>query len=148
MINFREYLTEVKKQYKRGVLSHLSIMDHWANELAKLQNLPPSEHFSRSKKWFQRTNRPYTTQSGNWSISTDDPSSKTAEADIIAQNKQGVKFGVEAKSGRPSLTSATLGSSFDIKPQSRVAKHIYDGLMTIVYGVAIVTGKQIGRAHV
>jgi hypothetical protein len=130
MINFRQYLTEAQKEYKRGVLSHLSIMDHWANELAKLENLPSSGHFSRSKNWFQRTNRPYVAQSGNWSVSTEHPSSRTAKADILAQSKQGVKLGVEAKSGRPSLTSATLGSSFDIAPQSQVAKHIHDSLMS------------------
>lgn len=129
-MDFKEYLIEEKKQYKRGVLSHLSIMDHWANEISKLQNLPTSEHSDRSKKWFQRTNRPYTAESGEWSISTEHPSSKTAEADVIVDDKKEIRFGIEAKSGRPSLTSATINSTFEINPQSKVAKHIKDSLMS------------------
>lgn len=130
MMNFKKYLTEAKKQYKRGGLAHLSVMGHWANELAKLQNLPtPEDHSSSSRKWFEKTKSPYVASAGDWSVKTDNPSDKTSEADILASNKSGLKIGIEAKSGRPSLTSATLSSTFDIKPQSLIAKHLQDSLM-------------------
>jgi hypothetical protein len=135
MINFRQYLTEAQKEYKKGIVSHLDIMSHWANELHKMQD--PSHttqsHTPNALKWFSRTNKPFTVPdaSNGWIVQTDNPSSKTAKADIMVHAPEGHKsFGIEAKSGRPSLTSATLGSSFDINPQSPVAKHIYNSLMS------------------
>lgn len=135
MISFKSYLTEAKKEYKRGVVAHLDIMSHWANEINKLQTPShvPQQHTQAALKWFSRTNKPYTvtSQEHGWRVHTDNPSSKTSAADIMVHAPSGnSSFGIEAKSGRPSLTSATLGSSFDIKPQSPVAKHIHDSLMS------------------
>lgn len=135
MISFKSYLIEEKKAYKRGIVSHLDIMSHWANEINKLQNPAhvPEQHTQSALKWFSRTNKPYivTRKEHEWQVHTDDPSSKTSKADIMVHAPGGQRsFGIEAKSGRPSLTSATLSSSFDINPQSPVAKHIHDSLMS------------------
>jgi hypothetical protein len=135
MISFGQYLIEQKKAYKRGIVSHLDIMSHWANELHKIHN--PSHttqsHTPSALKWFSRTSKPFTVThpSHGWIVQTDNPSSKTSKADIMVHAPEGHRsFGIEAKSGRPSLTSSTLSNTFEINPESPVASRIHDVVMS------------------